>query len=162
MCWCPMHENKPKETHCPFCAPSVGSAVFAEDPSSLALYNLSPILPGHVLIVPRRHVERVAAMYEAEWDDFWRFARKMASLVTACFHADGCDWTIQDGASAGQTVGHVHLHLIPRHTGDLPEPGDWYPKLVAQQSGDSSTRPRLTPQEMAKVVQYLRLQRYQG
>lgn len=141
---------------CPFCPPAVENAVFAEDATCRAIYNLSPILPGHILVIPKRHVGRIAELWEDEWVQFWVFARQMASFVMAYFYADGCDWTIQDGGSAGQTVGHVHLHLIPRYIGDLPKAGDWYPRLVAQQSGDSSERPGLNPDEMAQIIQHLR------
>ncbi|MBL7978553.1 MAG: HIT domain-containing protein [Bacteroidetes Order II. Incertae sedis bacterium] len=141
---------------CPFCSPIVENVVFAEDATCRAIYNLSPILPGHTLVIPKRHVVRIAELSADEWVGFWDFARQMATFIMTCFHADGCDWTIQDGRSAGQTVEHLHLHLIPRYTGDLPKAGDWYPRLVAQQSGDSSQRPRLRPDEMAQIIQHLR------
>jgi bis(5'-adenosyl)-triphosphatase len=55
-------------------------------------------------------------------------------------------------------VPHLHLHIIPRHVGDLPDPGDWYPALMASESAqiDDRARPRLTPAEHAQVTAHLR------
>jgi bis(5'-adenosyl)-triphosphatase len=100
----------------------------------------------------------VLDLSEADLGAFVLFARRVTRLLTRAFAADGFDWTIQDGASAGQTVPHVHLHVIPRHAGDLPDPGDWYPALMASESAqiDDRTRPRLTPAEHAQVTAHLR------
>jgi bis(5'-adenosyl)-triphosphatase len=100
----------------------------------------------------------VLDLSEADLGAFVLFARRVTRLLTRAFAADGFDWTIQDGASAGQTVPHVHLHVIPRHAGDLPDPGDWYPALMASESAqiDARTRPRLTPAEHAHVTTHLR------
>ena len=74
------------------------------------------------------------------------------------YGADGFDWTIQGGESAGQTVDHLHLHVIPRKRGDLPSPGDWYPRLRASESEaiDSELRPHLTDTELLDAVLRLR------
>jgi bis(5'-adenosyl)-triphosphatase len=86
------------------------------------------------------------------------FARRVTRILARAFSADGFDWSIQDGVSAGQTVPHLHLHVIPRRAGDLPDPGDWYPALMAGESAqlDAPARPRLTPAEHARVTAHLR------
>ena len=86
------------------------------------------------------------------------FARRVTRVLARAFAADGFDWSIQDGVSAGQTVPHLHLHVIPRHAGDLPNPGAWYPALMASESAqlDGRAHPRLAPAEHARVTAHLR------
>ena len=105
------------------------------------------------------HLGSVLELSEADLGAFVLFARRVTRLLMRAFAADDFDWTIQDGPSAGQTVPHVHLHVIPRHAGDRPNPGDWYPALMASESAqiDDRTRPRLTPVEHAQVTAHLRL-----
>lgn len=143
---------------CPFCAARIESHAFAADGEFLALHNIAPILPGHSLIVPRRHVESLLGLDDEELAAMMRFARDITRGLARAFAADGFDWTIQDGAAAGQTVPHLHLHVIPRHAGDLPNPGDWYPALKASEAAaiDSLIRPRLSEVEHTRVTERLR------
>jgi bis(5'-adenosyl)-triphosphatase len=144
--------------HCPFCPPAVEPAAFFADDRFLAVYNVAPVLPGHALIVPRRHVASLLALSDDDLAAFALFARRITSFLHRAFTADGFDWTVQDGVPAGQTVPHLHLHVIPRIAGDLPDPGDWYPALIESDAAqiDSRARPRLTPAEHAQVTAYLR------
>lgn len=145
-------------SRCPFCAPDVNRIKFAESANFAAVYNIAPILPGHSLIVPKRHVRSVLQLSDDELCEMMTFSRKVINILLAAFGAIAFDWTIQDGEAAGQTVPHFHLHLIPRRFKDLPTPGDWYPRLKESQEKviDSEHRPRLTPEEMDKVVAKLR------
>lgn len=143
---------------CPFCDAGVVASTFAADAGYLALYDISPVLPGHSLILPRRHVGRLLDLGDEEAAAMMGFARKVTRVLIRAFKADGFDWAIQDGTAAGQTVPHLHLHVIPRHDGDLPDPGDWYPALIKSEAGpiDSRLRPRLTPAEHASITEKLR------
>jgi bis(5'-adenosyl)-triphosphatase len=143
---------------CPFCLRGVRESAFCGDERFLALYNIAPILPGHSLVIPHAHVGSLLELSENDLGAFVLFARRITRVLARAFAADGFDWTIQNGPSAGQTVPHLHLHVIPRHAGDLPDPGDWYPALMASESAqiDDRTRPRLTPAEHAQVTAYLR------
>jgi bis(5'-adenosyl)-triphosphatase len=143
---------------CPFCSSALQESAFCDDERFLAVYNIAPILPGHSLVLPRAHVESVLSLDDADLAALVVFARRVTRLLGRAFAADGFDWTIQDGRSAGQSVPHLHLHIIPRRMGDLPEPGDWYPALMATQSAtiDSAARPRLTPAEHERITQRLR------
>ena len=143
---------------CPFCSTTVQQSAFRADDGFLAIYNIAPILPGHSLVLPRAHVASVLTLDDADLAAFVLFARRITRLLARAFAADGFDWTIQDGRSAGQSVPHLHLHIIPRRTGDLPEPGDWYPVLVGgeREPIDSDSRSRLTAAEHARVTERLR------
>jgi bis(5'-adenosyl)-triphosphatase len=146
---------------CPFCSPSVDDKLFADDVSSAAIVNKSPIVPGHSLIVPKRHVVRVQGLTDKEFVSLFTLGRDVAKLLATVFGVSDFNWTIQDGESAGQTVDHVHLHLIPRYEGDLPEPGDWYPRLEKVQesvrrAGPDSARVSLEESEQRLVAEQLR------
>lgn len=136
---------------CPFCAPARERVLFARTAGAAALANLKPILHGHALVVPERHVERLAELSAGEMAGLARFAHEVSVVLMAEVGASGIDWTLQDGVEAGQTVMHLHLHLIPRVPRDLPAPGDWYAELQA-----SHARPALPDDELDAVVARLR------
>jgi len=106
---------------CPFCS-LPQSRVIDSSPLGLVIRDGFPISPGHTLIIPKRHV---GSFFDLEADER---AELLALLCQAKVVADkefsphGYNIGINDGAAAGQTVPHLHLHLIPRFEGDLPDP----------------------------------------
>lgn len=74
------------------------------------------------------------------------------------FDADGFDWSLQESEAAGQSVSHLHLHIIPRKGGDLNRPGDWYALLEKQRQTmiDSPGRKKLSPEEIKNTVAYIK------
>ncbi|GFO82751.1 MAG: hypothetical protein A49_23780 [Methyloceanibacter sp.] len=76
----------------------------------------------------------------------------------AFFGTSAFNWTIQEGAAAGQTIRHLHMHLIPRKAGDLPHPGDWYPRLTESENGliDSSRRQQLTREQLREIARRIK------
>ena len=146
--------EKQSSTSCPFCDETIRRAQFAESDNFRAIYNLAPVLPGHSLVISKRHVQSLMDLTENELGEMMLFARKVVRALGKTFQAAAFDLTIQDGEAAGQTVPHLHLHLIPRLPADLPAPGDWYPLLQKSQaeSVDSELRVRLTPGQMDGIV----------
>lgn len=141
---------------CPFCSESILKAQFAESKHCRAIYNISPILPGHSMVIPKKHFSSISDLPDEVYHDLMLFMRQVSEILQKAFQAAGINWTLQEGEEAGQTVPHLHFHLIPRQPADLPEPGDWYPKLRGQQAIDSGKRPRLSEKEMKEVVASLR------
>lgn len=143
---------------CPFCGIKRTRFQFAESLYSVALYNIAPILPGHSLVVPKRHVESLFSLTEAELADISIFGRRVTKALLEAFNADGFNWSIQERAEAGQTVSHLHLHVIPRRPYDLPHPGDWYPRLreAEEEAVDSADRRRLRPTDLDRVLHHVR------
>ena len=143
---------------CPFCNPNREEIKFNESENFLAIYNIAPILPGHSLIIPKRHVESLMGLSNNEVCEMMLFSRDTVKILLEVFVVSGFNWTIQEGEEAGQTVPHFHLHLIPRKPNDLPKPGDWYPLMRESESNiiDSSARPRLSAEEMRSIVSRIR------
>ena len=78
--------------------------------------------PGHVLIIPRRHVGSFFETTAAERASLLQLLDRAKALIDAEFRPDACNIGINDGRAAGQTVPHLHIHLIPRYAGDNPDP----------------------------------------
>lgn len=143
---------------CPFCLDTDHPYVFYSNHNFRAIYNRAPILPGHALIIPARHVTSFDALSLAELENIMVFTRKVNHIIEKLFPSDGLNWTLQDGAAAGQTIDHLHVHVIPRVQGDLPDPGDWYPKLQESQEKliDSYSRPQHTEDELILITKKLK------
>lgn len=130
---------------CPFCETGNQQSAFALSGHNKAIYNLSPILPGHSLVVPLKHVSSLFELTEAEISEFFSFARKVTAFLCEVYETDAYDWSLQEGTEAGQSIEHLHLHIIPRKTDDLPQGEDWYNKL--QHSVDPQNKARIVLSE---------------
>jgi diadenosine tetraphosphate (Ap4A) HIT family hydrolase len=103
---------------CPFCQPQREDIVLCND-LCYARYDPYPVSPGHLLIIPYRHV---SSFFDLTADE--RMA--MLTLIDAAravtdegFEPDGYNIGVNVGEAAGQSVMHVHVHMIPRYTGDV-------------------------------------------
>ena len=148
---------KPKNT-CPFCSPGIKENTFYECSNFLAIYNVAPILPGHSLVIPKLHITSFMDLTEVELFEFISFSRKTIQILSLAFETTAFNWTIQEKEEAGQTIAHMHIHIIPRLPRDLPNPGDWYTKLKHNIESviDSDLRPKLTSSELKSIILRLR------
>ncbi len=105
--------------------------IFYNSPSNLsaAIVNLRPIVPGHVLVIPTRIVPLVSQLNTEEYVDLWESVRKVQSALEKCYNAQGFNIAIQDGKAAGQSVPHVHVHILPRIANDFERNDDIYDEL---------------------------------
>jgi diadenosine tetraphosphate (Ap4A) HIT family hydrolase len=106
---------------CPFCT-LPASRVIAADALALVLRDGYPVWSGHTLIVPRRHVASLADATGDEMRSIWALLADARRELDATLRPDGYNVGVNDGAAAGQTVMHLHVHLIPRYTGDRADP----------------------------------------
>lgn len=97
--------------------------VFYNTHLSFALVNLKPLLPGHILISPIRSVPRYSGLSPAEISDLFLTVRRVSRMVERVYKATSLNIAIQDGPDAGQSVPHLHVHVIPRGKGDLDDRG---------------------------------------
>ncbi|MDW7646493.1 MAG: HIT family protein [Desulfuromonadales bacterium] len=105
---------------CPFCQIDTSRILLAND-LAVAIVDGYPVSPGHSLIIPR-HIASVFEATAAEQTALWELVVKTRELLQAERQPDGFNIGINDGEAAGQTVMHLHIHLIPRYAGDAPDP----------------------------------------
>jgi diadenosine tetraphosphate (Ap4A) HIT family hydrolase len=107
---------------CVFCKIVAGTApasIAYADGTAVAFLDISPMTPGHLLVVPRTHAEGLADLDAETGAQLWRVGQRLAAaLRRAPIRTDGVNFFLADGAAAGQEVWHVHLHVIPRWRGD--------------------------------------------
>lgn len=106
---------------CPFC-PSPAERVLAHNAHAVALRDAYPISPGHTLLIPRRHVASLAEVTGEEAAALWALLSEARARLDRELRPDGFNVGVNDGAAAGQTVMHLHVHLIPRFAGDRADP----------------------------------------
>lgn len=87
-----------------------------------AKWDLYPVTQGHLLILPKRHVPGYFAASPEEKAKLWELVDQCKQLLDRKFKPDGYNIGINEGASAGQTIFHVHIHLIPRRKKDTDNP----------------------------------------
>ncbi|MBI3431123.1 MAG: HIT family protein [Hydrogenophilales bacterium] len=104
---------------CPFCRPT---GMLLENDLAYAIRDTSPATPGHLLVLPRRHVADWFDTSAPERQAIFELADAARARLDAEFHPDGYNLGINVGETAGQTIFHVHLHLIPRYRGDVANP----------------------------------------
>ena len=104
---------------------SVTNQVFHLSSSRLsyALVNLKPLLPGHVLVCPTRCVPRLSQLTGEETTDLFLAVKRVSQMIERVYQASSLNVAIQDGVDAGQSVPHVHVHIIPRTAHDLDQQG---------------------------------------
>lgn len=106
---------------CPFCSIE-NKNIILQNESCIGFFDLSPVSPGHLLIVPRRHAETFFDLNAEERSDMLKLLDWGKHLLDIDKSPDGYNIGWNCGTVAGQTVMHCHCHLIPRFAGDTPNP----------------------------------------
>lgn len=106
---------------CPFCSPTQKS-IRAEWPLVVALRDHFPVSEGHALVVTRRHVETFFDATAAERAEIWAAVAATKEQLDRELSPDGYNVGFNTGRAAGQTVMHLHVHVIPRRSGDVADP----------------------------------------
>jgi diadenosine tetraphosphate (Ap4A) HIT family hydrolase len=114
-----------KEIHnqptCPFCHPGK-SRVLTANAHAIAIYDGSPVTLGHTLIIPKRHVSSFFETSREEQAALLDLLAEMRQRLLEERNPAGFNIGNNDGTAAGQTVMHLHIHLIPRYSGDTEDP----------------------------------------
>lgn len=107
-------------SECPFC--NSGRDVILGDEYCFALYDKYPVSEGHVLVIPRVHVADFFVLDPRVRDHCFNIIGELKKLLDERFSPDGYNVGVNVGEAAGQTIGHVHFHVIPRYSGDVEDP----------------------------------------
>ncbi len=121
-------------TGCVFCAIAAGEApaeVVYEDALTMAFLDIAPLARGHVLVIPRRHVAALWDLPDELAGPLMETTVRMAGAVNTALRPGGVNLFHSTGADAGQSVFHVHLHVVPRWRGDR-----FRPPIVPDRSPD--------------------------
>lgn len=113
--------SRPADAPCPFCPPRAHHVLIGR-PLAFLARDSYPLTKGHALVIPRRHVATVFETTSEERHAMFELLDEAKALLDREHQPDGYTIGINDGAAAGQTVMHVHLHLIPRYLGDSSDP----------------------------------------
>lgn len=106
---------------CAFCTlPS--ARVIDQNATALVIRDGYPVSPGHTLLIPKRHTCSFFDLSAQERSDLLTLLDRAKLVLDTEFQAKGYNIGINDGPVAGQTVPHLHMHLIPRFEGDVPDP----------------------------------------
>ena len=109
------------EQQCPFCELDEDQIIDSSSYGSAANDGF-PISLGHTLIISRRHVASFFDLSSDEQSELIALINKVKKHLDNKFHPQGYNIGINDGQVAGQTVMHLHIHVIPRYKGDVPDP----------------------------------------
>ncbi|MFD2212375.1 HIT family protein [Metabacillus endolithicus] len=105
--------------NCPFCS---NIEPVLQNDLSIAFYDIYPVNKGHLLIIPKRHVEQYFDLTIEERQAIDSLLFEGNALLDKKHKPDGYNIGINNGEVAGQTIFHVHVHLIPRYKGDMKDP----------------------------------------
>lgn len=106
---------------CPFCA-LPDQRIMRQSPLAIAFLDGYPIAEGHALVIPKRHVGSLFDLPAEELQAVWSLVAEVRASLAEQFHPDGFNVGVNDGDAAGQTIGHAHVHIIPRREGDVADP----------------------------------------
>ena len=104
---------------CPFCR---DPRMIIENELAFADYDSYPVNPGHCLIITHRHVAEYFQATAEEKAAIWELVDEMKAIIDRDYRPDGYNVGVNIGSAAGQSVPHLHIHMIPRYKGDMEDP----------------------------------------
>jgi diadenosine tetraphosphate (Ap4A) HIT family hydrolase len=113
--------NDSPRSDCPFCSIPADRVVAAND-HAIAVRDAYPVTPGHSLVIAKRHVASFFDLNTSESVAMVELLKTVRLLVEREIAPSGYNIGINVGQAAGQTILHVHIHLIPRNAGDVTDP----------------------------------------
>ena len=108
-------------TACPFCE-IPESRTILHGSTTFAIEDKYPVSEGHTLVVPKRHFATYWEATASEKLELWGLVDQVRERLLQTHRPDGFNVGFNAGHAAGQTVDHMHIHVIPRYAGDMPNP----------------------------------------
>ncbi len=110
--------NDPDCIFCKIIAHQAPAEIVYEDAGAIAFLDVHPIVPGHILVVPKNHCRNLFDFDAASGESLMRAERAVAQAMRAAFNADGLTVLQSNERAGGQSVFHYHAHIVPRYNGD--------------------------------------------
>jgi len=111
--------NMSEHQDCIFCC---NRNIVIENELAYADYDTYPVSPGHCLIITRRHVSEYFQATAEEKAAIWALVDEMKVIIDRDYKPDGYNVGVNIGEAGGQSVPHIHIHMIPRYKGDMENP----------------------------------------
>ena len=141
-----------EKINCPYCTlPEIQERKIVENEFAFAFLGNMPIVPGHTLIVPKRHVPKYQDLTDEEMRAVEDLRVKMISALAKTFNAKGFNFAWNDEKIAGQSVPHFHLHIIPRKEGDAGI-YEYEPRKFLYRPGERKESPEAELQEVSELI----------
>lgn len=106
---------------CPFCDIDSERIIFSNE-HAVAIFDAFPVNPGHMLIIPKNHHSDFFSLNKDEYRCILELLHRCHVHIDDEFRPDGYNIGVNIGPSGGQSIPHLHVHLIPRHRGDVENP----------------------------------------
>lgn len=138
-------------TTCIFCKivrNEIPTRFVAQEERAVAFMDIAPARKGHVLVVPKYHSESMIDVPQEDLDAVMRLVKRVSLAMKEALQPPGFSIVQLNGAASGQTVFHVHFHVIPRHVGDG----------LAMKWSHETYQPGEMEQYQTKIVESLKLQ----
>lgn len=115
----------PTMSECIFCKilnDEIPAQTVYEDEHVLAFLDVNPLRPGHTLVIPKTHIERIHQMTPQTASEYFQNIPRIVEAIQTATKSDGATLAWNDGTAAGQEVPHAHLHIVPRNKDDKHGP----------------------------------------
>lgn len=140
------------KTECPFCDNSDVQARCIVRNTHVAVFPTNiPIVPMHILIMPARHVTTLAELSGKERDALFDMVQRMMDIFRKKFNAEGFNIAWNEGILAGQNISHLHVHVLPRKTGDTGIT-EYEPRKFLYRPGKREKTPENELQAVAETI----------
>jgi len=137
---------------CRFCSEVIKTHSFFETPNELVVYNTVPILPGHTLVIPKKHRENIHDLSPDEITSLFSTVNLVAQKLKEKYKAEGMNYAWNENLIAGQTIPHLHIHILPRHKDDMnPDPRNLYYRTEQNRKPLSTSELEETLEDLRKL-----------
>jgi diadenosine tetraphosphate (Ap4A) HIT family hydrolase len=119
-----------KKTDCPFCLLEAQDKVILENSTFIVKFDRYPVSEGHLLVIPKRHVHSFPELRKIEVLGFFEILKDAQTFLGSKYSPAGFNIGINQGKAAGQTIEHLHIHIIPRYSGDVKNPAGGVRKII--------------------------------
>jgi diadenosine tetraphosphate (Ap4A) HIT family hydrolase len=113
---------KQDPSDCPFCHFDADREIIFENDLVYSTSDMYPVNKGHALVITKRHCSSYFELTDEEQSSCWKMVNEVKEVLVEQFNPDGFNIGINVNEAAGQTISHVHIHIIPRYMGDIDNP----------------------------------------